>query len=331
MNKLKYIKPENYSSSNIKHIKKNIKVVKKRDFIINPTTVGGDAPKDFIQIYEYGRVKRNNEKKWIKYIAKVGHKWYPNESITEHLLGCIGKELGLNVANSKLCIISGQIRFLSEYFLDSESQELVHGIDIFTGYIHGEDRDFIESIENENLSRDLFTFQVSKEAIKNAFPNDFESIIDDFVKLLVFDAIVGNNDRHYYNWGVVRTIKNNQKPYFSPIFDTARGLFWNDSEQKIINLIKNNNQLKNYLEKYIKNSLPKIGWEGKENLNHIRLISEIRDSNEKYCKIIDEMLSENNENKIIVMISNKFVNLFSAERLKIIIECLKLRFKLLRK
>lgn len=44
--------------------------------------IAGDAPKDFVQIYEYGVAKRRSEGKWPQYIAKVGHKWYPMESIT---------------------------------------------------------------------------------------------------------------------------------------------------------------------------------------------------------------------------------------------------------
>ncbi len=91
MGKIKSIKIENSSGFQIKNIEKLVKVIKKRNFIVtNDITVGGDAPKDFIQVYKYGEVKRNNQKKWIKYIAKTGHKWYPNESISEHLLNCIG-------------------------------------------------------------------------------------------------------------------------------------------------------------------------------------------------------------------------------------------------
>ena len=43
--------------------------------------IAGDAPKDFIRAYTYGKAKRSNPRKWPAYIAKVGHKWYPNESI----------------------------------------------------------------------------------------------------------------------------------------------------------------------------------------------------------------------------------------------------------
>ena len=116
---------------------------------------------------------------------------------------------------------------------------------------------------------------VLPDAIKFSFPNQNTQLITGFVKLLVFDAIVGNNDRHFYNWGVVKNIEIAKSPYFAPIFDTARGLFWNDSESKISEILKQKTQLNAYLKKYITKSFPKTGWEGCDNLNHIELVEKI--------------------------------------------------------
>jgi hypothetical protein len=80
--------------------------------------------------------------------------------------------------------------------------------------------------------------------------------------MLLFDALVGNNDRHFYNWGVIRSVELRQEPCFSPIYDTARGLLWNESEEKIVDLALSDARAKVYLQKYIKGSRPKIGWEG---------------------------------------------------------------------
>lgn len=56
--------------------------------------------------------------------------------------------------------------------------------------------------------------------------------------MLLFDALTDNNDRHYYNWGVISHIKNEHKPYFLPVYDTAKGLLWNVSDEKVISLQK---------------------------------------------------------------------------------------------
>lgn len=329
MSTIKYIQPENLSGYNPKSLHKLVPTIKKRNFIlIKDFSVGGDAPKDFIKVYKYGRIKRNNTSKWIKYIAKTGHKWYPNESISEHLLNSIGNELGLFMSNSELAIISGQLRFLSEYFLDNQQQELVHGVDVFAGYIS--DRALVEQIEENQLAREFFTFQFAVKAIQFAFPLYFDELVVSFIKLLVFDAIVGNNDRHFYNWGIVKSISSLHKPYFSPIFDTARGLFWNESEQKIVDKINQKHQVAAYLNKYIKKSFPKTGWEGENNLNHIGLIEKIKHHNKQYENVINELLTIEKETRVLKMITSNFSSLLSVHRMYMISECLKLRFQQLR-
>jgi hypothetical protein len=80
----------------------------------------------------------------VAYIAKVGHKWYPMESITEYLMNRIGEVLGVNMAVSKLVIIQNQIRFLCKYFL-KKNEQLVHGAEIFGSYVGSDD--IIEHIE----------------------------------------------------------------------------------------------------------------------------------------------------------------------------------------
>jgi len=97
-------------------------------------TISGDAPKDFIHLYQYGDGKRKNFNSWPKYIAKVGKKWYPIESIVEYLLNRIGEIIGIKMAQSELRLADNQIRFLSKYFL-KEGEILVHGAQIFSVYL----------------------------------------------------------------------------------------------------------------------------------------------------------------------------------------------------
>ena len=73
----------------------------------------GDAPKDFITDSEYRPGHRTRQERAESYIAKVGSKCYPNESITEQLITEIGKSYRLNIAESKLRIVGRQVRFMS--------------------------------------------------------------------------------------------------------------------------------------------------------------------------------------------------------------------------
>ncbi|MDD2385514.1 MAG: HipA domain-containing protein [Bacteroidales bacterium] len=190
----------------------------------------GDAPKDFLGVYEYGYVPKSKCKKWSKYIAKHGHKYYPMESITEFLIYKIGKTLGYNVANAKLALVGGQIRFLSKYFITNIcTQVLEHGADLYAGYLNNA-RQFVDDVEFKKLSHNFFTVQFTESVFKHFYPINYSSLMSEFLDMLVFDAIVGNNDRHFYNWGILKNIKNHVAPIFAPIYDTARGLFWNEFE-----------------------------------------------------------------------------------------------------
>jgi hypothetical protein len=326
--KIKPIIPENISGYSIK-IQRYIPTIKRRNyFIIKDKSVGGDAPKEFIKLYEY-REKHNVKKRnWTPYIAKFGHKWYPNESITEHLIVRIGQVLGLKMADSKLVIINKQVRFLSRYFLNSDDEKLIHGEAIYSEYL--EDKLFVEEIENQQFARELLTFQVAEKAIKSMFDKDYKVITIAFVEMLFLDAIVGNNDRHFYNWGVVKDLKNPKTPKFSPIFDTARGLFWNNSDAQIVDRVANKAQLGNYLNKYIKNSMPKTGWEGLKNPNHIELVKELIHYKTDYEELLALMIDEKNERVIFKMIDHEFSKLMTTNRILLIKECLKWRFTLLR-
>lgn len=319
---------ENYSSGKVRHCR-GIAEIKNRDYIwVRGVTLTGDAPKGFVRIYEYhqgGGVRRHNPKTWPLYIAKTGHKWYPVESITEHLLNRLGEVFGVRMAESKLAVINGQLRFLSRYFLKVEKETLTHGAEIFAGYL--EDQAFVESVEKANLSRKLFTMQFVELAVNKAFPQEKETIMKDLVKLLLFDAMVGNNDRHYFNWAVIQPFDKRERARLSPVYDTARGLFWNASDERLAMRIKQKDVAR-YVKKYSDASKPKLGWNNAGDLNHFRMVKEIFDN--QYYVTKDEIRNIFRKEMLEAMkdtINIEFGRLLSKERVFIINECLDYRYK----
>src|SRR5215813_6459185 len=69
---------------------------------VGDLSIPGDAPKDFVLDREYRPGHRTKRERTGAYIAKLGSKFYPNESITEHLVTRIGQIYGLEIADSKL-------------------------------------------------------------------------------------------------------------------------------------------------------------------------------------------------------------------------------------
>lgn len=282
-------------------------------------SVSGEAPKDFIAVYVHGRGRKAQMASWPAYIAKVGHKFYPNESITEHLITRIGELLGMEMAASRLMWVRGQLRFLSEYFLKPD-ESLLHGAEIFAGYLA--DKSFVEQVGQEKREREIFTFQVVEDSVMNGFPDQADQIMHGFVRLLGFDTIVGNNDRHHFNWGVIRQITGKRRPRFSPVYDTARGLFWNISEER---LRKQEGRLDDYLAEYTRKCYPMIGWDGGGNLNHFEVIQKLAQKYPCYRPTLNQLAMLDLPKKVEVLLESEFDGLFSSLRKKFIVACLRRR------
>lgn len=293
--------------------------------IINES-MAGDAPKEFVRLYEYqpGTIRRNRPNKWPAYIAKVGHKWYPNESITEHLLTRVGQILNVSMAHSRLMKVHGQVRFMSRYFLNS-NERLVHGAEIFAGYL--EDESFVDEVERTDAGRELFTFQFIEEAIGNRFTNDRKAILAGFVRMLGFDAIVGNNDRHHYNWGVIEDIHGERPFRFAPVYDSARALFWNLSEKRLVNKFfrGDSEAKKKNLTKYVDRSRPKTGCDGFTGVDHFQLIESLCRHKVAYRNALTEFNEINLMEEVSSLFKGEFRDLFSPPRKQIISDCLELR------
>jgi len=330
LDKIPFHKIENFTGASCYAVPKAL-VIKHNDYFIDDTiSVDGDAPKKFIGVYDYrllnGKHKANH-KNWIRYIAKTGHKWYPIESVTELLLNRLGTIFGLKMAESRIAMIGGQLRFLSRYFIDSARQELVHGADVLAGYLNEPSFLFIEEVDKQKLTREWLTLQFVEDAVESVFPEQKEEIMCELIRLIIFDALVGNNDRHFFNWGIVRSVEGGFKPYFSPVYDTARGLFWNYSEEKLAGVIAANKAIDSHITKYCKTSRPKIGWEGEKNLNHFELFNKIY-SKEFYVSKAEVrgMLTPLLLERLLEEVTQNFHSFMSVNRITMICKCLIHRF-----
>lgn len=315
-------------SGNHHRLKNEIPVLKREHYrIIKGTSVGGDAPKDLLRVYEYKHGVRQISKpsKWPIYIAKTGHKWYPNESITEYLLNRIGCCLGLKMAESKLYFVNGQLRFFSKLFRHDKLQLLEHGAELYWGYLS--DKDFVEQVEAKQMAREFFTISFTLETFKSIYPHQAEDLFIEFIRMLVFDAIIGNNDRHFYNWAILKHLQGKHQPMFSPIYDTARALFWNRSEEHLKKIVKDTNQLDKMLNNYVLNSKPKIGLEKNSKCNHIDIIRALNGDKFNGTKdIVNGLITRANAKRCHELIYDEFSSLLSEERIEVVTKCLSLRF-----
>ena len=185
--------------------------------------------------------------------------------------------------------------------------------------------DYLEKIEEEQRAREVFTLQFVEKSVEYQFLYEKDNIMKELVKMLLFDILVGNNDRHFYNWAVIRSITQSFKPRFSPIYDTARGLFWNNDDESLRRRLKNNPEA--YIKKYCKGSRPKIGWDGENDINHFKLLSKIYENEFYQSKNeIKALFLQCDTAKMFRTIDSEFSKMLCPERIQMIKMCLEHRY-----
>jgi hypothetical protein len=140
--------------------------------------------------------------------------WY------EYIATKIGESMGLNVPQCYIAISSSKqtdfgVGVLSEWYLSPLEQE-ISGKDILSGRMENYRDGYLSKSENNNK---YYTLQNILEHTKDTSPDYLEF----WFKLFLFDALIGNTDRHDENWGV---IKHTSSTSFTPIYDNGISLGW---------------------------------------------------------------------------------------------------------
>ena len=136
--------------------------------------------------------------------------------------------------------------------------------------------------------------------------------------MIIFDALIGNSDRHHSNWGYI--IEENNKTYsnirFSPLYDNGSQLcsYVNDSDIK--DILRDKNRYNALIDTKSKSC---IGWEEQRPIRHFELIKKLKENffNETidFVKEINEKLTD----KAIKNILDNFEdNIFSEEKKKLL-------------
>ena len=140
----------------------------------------------------------NEDTYFLKFPMVREKRDYTPENWSEILAYEIGTQLGFNVLRYDLAIHNGRIGCISKNMITpSKNESLVEGHQILSRY------DSTYDPSNKN-SYSRYTFGFVQEALK---AYDAAFYIEDFIRTLIFDAIIGNSDRHQSNWGLIQSIE----------------------------------------------------------------------------------------------------------------------------
>jgi hypothetical protein len=218
-------------------------------------SVGGATLKDVLEDPDTG----------YRYIAKLGGRNSDLEVMTEYAIYLVGRTLPISIADARIARFRGRLRFFSRYFLETTAaEELVHGMQLFNELY---DETTVKGVlGHTRREQEMFTVQ----AIKAAFGAHYfhygvhveEELFGGFVAMLTHDALIGVMDRHHENWGViVQRERLGTVPRFAPLYDSARGLFCNYVEDRLVTeFLGNTEDHKRRLNKYVARARPLIGF-----------------------------------------------------------------------
>ena len=170
------------------------------------------------------------------------------EDWSEKVASEIAALLELPTHHTELANWQGRPGSAVRSFLAAKSTVLVHGNELLGGLIANYDKD-------KQRGQSDHTFDNIVNVIEKLFPVDKARREAAFamVGYLVFDALVGNTDRHHQNWGVILEMGlEGREPSFSfklaPTFDHASSLgreLTDDSRKRRLQ--------ENGIERYIRN------------------------------------------------------------------------------
>jgi hypothetical protein len=275
--------------------------------------------------YIFYSPKPKVEKYYFKMSLREKGKDYKFEFWSEIIASKIGKLLGFNVVDYNIAYNRTEIGCMSQSIINNENEDLSEGY----GFIVEKYPDFQVNFKKTH------SFQKIIGALKNTHLEHCQKAV---LEMIVFDAIIGNTDRHSENCGIVITNKllddilkklswwkkikfritlfllsNGQMSFqklfkrykeenwkFSPLYDNGSSLGRELSENKIINLLNNEDEF----DKFISKGKPDIRWNDK-NLNHFELVDVLLlDYKEEMKQIIESIKKRYNKNSIEIFINN---------------------------
>jgi hypothetical protein len=126
------------------------------------------------------------------YYFKKSHHNYSSEVWSEIIASKIGQTIGFNVLDYNIALRNGELGCLSKNMINPQQGEILyHGVDVLNDYFD----DFVIS------DKPTFSFQEMK--ILCAENQEFNSFLERFIEVCLFDTLLGNTDRHTENWAFI--------------------------------------------------------------------------------------------------------------------------------
>jgi hypothetical protein len=288
---------------------------------------------------------------YFKESFNKGQRDYKYEFWSEIVASEVGILMGFDVLKYDIAIRDDTVGCISKFMIDPEREGLVEG----GKYLQA----FDNSFEPENRkTRSKYDWQLILDSLEKI---NLSKFFGNIIETILFDAFIGNSDRHQENWatinvhsglsksaadferqlenGLLKILPNRVRKFFekiylksgkarpefkllqrflskgirfAPIYDSGCSFGRELSDEKVIQLLSDDNEL----QKYLDNGLAEIHWENNK-INHFELLEKILEDNDFQTMLLESMeriLKKFDEKALINLIYNVDLTLKNQER-----------------
>jgi hypothetical protein len=225
-------------------------------------------------------VKGSRDKEWVTepfsiendiskdielFLFKESHYRHPVEFWSEVITHHIGQLVGVTTPETFCAKMEDKYGALIRFFLKVKKNEVIEELD------HGTDLILAQHPDFDPVKGETHNIRFVEEVFQAKGRMD---LFSEFLKILVFDTLIGNTDRHQDNWGFI--LDDNNIVRLTPAFDNSDSLGREIVENKIDGFLEEDGAK---LKKYILSGKPHIRWsiDGKSLswLNHFDFLEKV--------------------------------------------------------
>lgn len=213
---------------------------------------------------------------------------FTGEYWAEKLASQLAEALEIECAKVDIGTFKGRVGSMS-YMILKEDEELIEGIQYITNIYKEYDQDkFIDY-----RTKEPYSIKMILESIKET------GLQKDFLTIPIFDALIGNSDRHHSNWGIVRN-KISGDIRISPLYDNGSSLCCLIDEKDVPNFLRDKMRFESLI---FGKSKSMIRWTKPNRIRHFELVEHIKDKYyDETIFIVDKIREILSDDKIKDMI-----------------------------